>query len=82
MPSPYYPIKTERLLVRPFRQDDLEDLFAIQSREDVARYLYRNPLRTPTTRHKFRTLSGCQPPRHRQSEQPGRSRDSGSDGGR
>jgi RimJ/RimL family protein N-acetyltransferase len=34
------PIETERLLLRPFAPDDLEALYAYQSRSDVARYLY------------------------------------------
>jgi RimJ/RimL family protein N-acetyltransferase len=38
-----YPIKTERLLLRPFAERDLDDVFAFQSREDVTRYLYWNP---------------------------------------
>lgn len=33
------PLVTERLVLRPFRESDLEDLYAIQSRADVARYI-------------------------------------------
>jgi RimJ/RimL family protein N-acetyltransferase len=40
---PSYPIETQRLLLRPFEAGDLEALHAIQSREDVARYLYWAP---------------------------------------
>jgi RimJ/RimL family protein N-acetyltransferase len=40
---PDYPIKTERLLLRPWREDDFEALHAIHSRADVARYLYWEP---------------------------------------
>jgi len=43
MLKPDYPIATERLLLRPFRAEDLDDLHAIQSREDVCRYLYWPP---------------------------------------
>jgi RimJ/RimL family protein N-acetyltransferase len=43
MLQPSYPIKTERLLIRAFTEDDLEALFAIESREDVSRYLYGVP---------------------------------------
>lgn len=43
MLRPDYPIATSRLLLRPFREDDLDDLYAIQSREDVARFLYWGP---------------------------------------
>lgn len=34
------PITTERLMLRPFTLDDLDDLHAIHSRPDVVRYLY------------------------------------------
>ncbi|MDI3390079.1 GNAT family protein [Streptomyces sp. B-S-A8] len=34
------PIETDRLVLRPFRPGDLEDVYAYQSRPDVARYLY------------------------------------------
>lgn len=40
---PDYPIRTDRLILRPFTLDDLDDLFAIYSRPDVARYLYWEP---------------------------------------
>ncbi|GAB3002421.1 GNAT family N-acetyltransferase [Amycolatopsis acidiphila] len=35
-----YPIHTERLILRPFTADDLDDLYAYHSRPDVVRYLY------------------------------------------
>lgn len=41
--TPAYPIHTERLSLRPFRMDDLDAVYAIQSREDVTRYLYWGP---------------------------------------
>jgi RimJ/RimL family protein N-acetyltransferase len=34
------PVETERLVLRPFVADDLDALFAMQSRPDVARHLY------------------------------------------
>lgn len=34
------PIETARLTLRPFTPDDFDDLYAYQSRPDVARYLY------------------------------------------
>jgi RimJ/RimL family protein N-acetyltransferase len=37
---PEYPIRTPRLTLRPFTMADFDDLYAIQSRPDVARYLY------------------------------------------
>ncbi|HEV2087597.1 MAG TPA: GNAT family protein [Cryptosporangiaceae bacterium] len=40
MLRPEYPIVTARLLLRPFGGDDLDDLYAYQSRPDVVRYLY------------------------------------------
>lgn len=40
MLRPEYPLRTERLTLRPFSADDLDDLFALQSRHDVARFLY------------------------------------------
>jgi RimJ/RimL family protein N-acetyltransferase len=41
--EPDYPLRTDRLTLRPFQAEDLDDLHAIQSREDVARYLYWSP---------------------------------------
>jgi RimJ/RimL family protein N-acetyltransferase len=41
--EPAYPLETERLLLRPFGAGDLDALFAIHSRPDVARYLYWEP---------------------------------------
>jgi RimJ/RimL family protein N-acetyltransferase len=37
---PDYPIRTERLLLRPYGEDDYEALAAIQSRDDVHTWLY------------------------------------------
>jgi RimJ/RimL family protein N-acetyltransferase len=34
------PIETERLLLRPFVAEDIDAVFSMQSRPDVARYLY------------------------------------------
>lgn len=38
-----HPIETDRLLLRPFAEDDFEPLLALQSRADVARWLYWEP---------------------------------------
>jgi RimJ/RimL family protein N-acetyltransferase len=38
------PLETERLLLRAFRPDDLEDVFATRSRAEVVRYLYGDVL--------------------------------------
>ena len=43
MLRPVYPIETPRLLLRPFIPDDLDALYAIQSRPDVTRFLYWEP---------------------------------------
>ena len=43
MLSPRYPIETERLLLRPYAESDLDALYDIQSRPDVARFLYWEP---------------------------------------
>jgi RimJ/RimL family protein N-acetyltransferase len=40
---PAYPLRTKRLMLRPYRFDDLDHLVAIQSRPEVARYLYWEP---------------------------------------
>jgi RimJ/RimL family protein N-acetyltransferase len=42
MLTPTYPITTERLTLRSYTLDDLDDLYAMQSREDITRYLYWN----------------------------------------
>ncbi len=38
--DPSYPLQTERMQLRPFATSDFEALYAMQSREDVARHLY------------------------------------------
>ncbi|MER6911322.1 GNAT family N-acetyltransferase [Streptomyces sp. NPDC000594] len=37
------PIRTERLVLRPFTAGDEEDMLEFESREDVARYLFNEP---------------------------------------
>ncbi|GAB2614681.1 GNAT family protein [Streptomyces capparidis] len=37
------PLTTDRLVLRLFTPDDVEDMYAYQALEDVARYLYRPP---------------------------------------
>ncbi|MER6407951.1 GNAT family N-acetyltransferase [Streptomyces viridosporus] len=37
------PIKTQRLVLRPFTARDEEDMLEFESREDVARYLFNEP---------------------------------------
>jgi RimJ/RimL family protein N-acetyltransferase len=43
MLHPSYPLFTERLVLRPFRDDDLDGFHDIQSRPDVVRYLLWEP---------------------------------------
>lgn len=43
MLRPDFPLLTERLQLRPFRDEDLEALYRMQSRDDVTRYLYWGP---------------------------------------
>lgn len=43
MLHPTYSLLTERLALRPFRDDDLDAFHAIQSRPDVVRYLLWEP---------------------------------------
>ncbi|MGW4211694.1 GNAT family N-acetyltransferase [Lentzea sp. NPDC004789] len=40
MLKPDYPLRTDRLLLRPFELTDLDDFYAYRSRPDVYRYLY------------------------------------------
>jgi RimJ/RimL family protein N-acetyltransferase len=40
---PTYPLTTERLLLRPFTDEDFDSLYAMHSRADVTRYLYWGP---------------------------------------
>ena len=48
--KPAYPLQTERLVLRPFATGDLDALLAIQSRDDVTRYLYWDPRTTAEVR--------------------------------
>jgi RimJ/RimL family protein N-acetyltransferase len=41
--TPELPIRTERLLLRLYTEDDLDYVYDIQSRPEVARYLYWGP---------------------------------------
>jgi RimJ/RimL family protein N-acetyltransferase len=41
--EPSHPLETERLVLRPFRPDDMEALAAIHSNQEVARYNYWEP---------------------------------------
>jgi RimJ/RimL family protein N-acetyltransferase len=50
MVAPAWPLRTERLLLRPFAPDDLDALYAMQSDEAVARWLYNVPRTLEETR--------------------------------
>jgi RimJ/RimL family protein N-acetyltransferase len=50
MPSPAWPLHTQRLVLRPFAADDLASLHAIHSDEGVARWLYNDPRSLEETR--------------------------------
>ncbi len=42
--SPTYPIRTDRLLLRPWGPDDLDDFHRLRGDPEVVRYLYDGPL--------------------------------------
>ena len=48
--EPELPIRTERLILRAFRPDDVDAMFAMQSRPDVARFLYWDARTEPEVR--------------------------------
>jgi RimJ/RimL family protein N-acetyltransferase len=48
---PDYPLRTARLILRPFAVGDLADLYAIQSLPEVARFLYWEPRDLDQARH-------------------------------
>ncbi len=48
--SPDWPLETSRLSLRPFVAGDFEAFHAMRSDEDVARYLYQEPLSPAETR--------------------------------
>ena len=48
--QPVYPLETDRLLLRPYRDEDLGALHEIERLEGTARYLYNVPLDLDATR--------------------------------
>lgn len=50
MLRPTYPLETERLVLRPYADDDLTALHDIERRDGTARYLYNEPLDLDATR--------------------------------
>jgi len=48
--APDWPLETERLLLRPYREEDFPLLYAMQSDADVVRWLYNEPRTEEETR--------------------------------
>ena len=48
--KPDWPIETERLVLRPYIEDDLDGLYALQSDPEVVRWLYEEPRTRAETR--------------------------------
>lgn len=46
--APDLPIETERLRLRPFTRGDVDAMFAYRQRDDVARYLFDEPMSRET----------------------------------
>jgi RimJ/RimL family protein N-acetyltransferase len=42
--APQYPIRTERLVLRPFNRGDVDAVYSYRSRPDVAEYLFDQPM--------------------------------------
>jgi RimJ/RimL family protein N-acetyltransferase len=42
--APDYPIRTERLALRPFRRGDVDAVYSYRSRPDVSEYLFDRPM--------------------------------------
>ena len=58
--EPTYPLRTERLDLRPYREDDIDFLHELQSDPELTRYLYYGPL----TRDEVTTSFGLKRTRH------------------
>ena len=55
MLHPAYPIETERLMLRPYTEDDFEAFYGMQSRSDIVRYLYWGVRTADEVREVFET---------------------------
>lgn len=53
MSAPDLPVRTERLLLRRFVIDDLDDYYGYQRLPEVARFLYREPLDLDQSRERL-----------------------------
>ncbi len=51
--APEWPLETERLVLRPFAQDDFDAVYAMRSDPKVFRYLYSEPHRSPEETRAF-----------------------------
>jgi RimJ/RimL family protein N-acetyltransferase len=58
MPLVTFPLRTERLELRPFLDDDLDALFAMQSDEAMTRYLYWGPRSRDEVREQLERIRG------------------------
>ncbi len=54
--APEWPLETERLVLRPYEERDLDAYHAIRSQPEVARYLYDEPLGLDEAREKLARL--------------------------
>jgi RimJ/RimL family protein N-acetyltransferase len=54
--APDWPLETERLVLRPYEEGDLEAFHAIRSQPEVVRYLYEDPLTLEQAREKLARL--------------------------
>jgi RimJ/RimL family protein N-acetyltransferase len=59
--KPDWPLETERLVLRPYTGGDLENLHAVYSQPDVARWLYYEALTLEQSREKLaRKIADCE----------------------
>jgi RimJ/RimL family protein N-acetyltransferase len=58
--EPTYPLRTERLDLRPYQEDDVEFLHELQSDPELTRYLYYGPM----TREEVQLAFGMKRTRH------------------
>jgi RimJ/RimL family protein N-acetyltransferase len=56
--APDWPLRTERLELRPYRESDLEVFHAMRSDPEVARYLYEDPHTLEQSREKLAARLG------------------------
>jgi RimJ/RimL family protein N-acetyltransferase len=54
--APSYPVRTERLSLRPYQPEDFDDALAYWSRDEMTRYLYLPTFDRETFRERFDAL--------------------------